>query len=356
VVLIVHAANFSNRPKGAFQNNVERKLSNGLIRNGHQVLNFSDRDATMAGSLLGPHRIGGRAYANNAFRHLCLNVRPDVIVLGQTDIIRPDTVADVQQRVRGLRVLQWSVDALFEPGNIERLQRNAPVVDATLVSTAGEALRPLAGPGRQVGFLPNPVDFSIERGESHVMADLPFDLFYACGNPTDLREVGGHAWNMDDFMGKLLTALPGLRPKLAGLMGHKTLGGAAYQDALEASAIGLNISRRAGELLYSSDRIAHLAGNGLAVMIERSTGYDQLFSNEEMVFFSSFDDIVAALDELTQDRERRMAIAAAGRARYHALFNEQRVAAYLLDVALDQLDPAAYPWPTIYEISDPEPR
>ena len=51
MALVVHAANFGLRPKGAFQNNVERKLTNGLIRNGHQVLNFSDRDAAMAGSL-----------------------------------------------------------------------------------------------------------------------------------------------------------------------------------------------------------------------------------------------------------------------------------------------------------------
>jgi hypothetical protein len=49
-----------------------------------------------------------------------------------------------------------------------------------------------------------------------------------------------------------------------------------------------------------------------------------------------------------KDPARRMAVAAAGRARYHELFNEQRVAAYVLDVALDRLDPGAYPWPTLY--------
>jgi hypothetical protein len=348
MALVVHAANFGIRPKGAFQNNVERKLTNGLIRNGHQVLNFSDRDAAMAGSLLGPHRVGGGKYANKALSDLCLNIRPDVLILGQTDIVRPETVADLCARLPAMRVLQWSVDALFEPGNIERLQRNLPVADATLVTTAGEALAPLVRPGKRLGFLPNPVDFSIEHGENHLKPDLPFDLFYACGNPADLREVGGKAWTMDDFMSALLAALPGVRPKLAGLMGHKGLGGAAYQDALESAAIGLNISRRADQLLYSSDRLAHLAGNGLAVMIERSTGYDSLFSDDEMVFFSSFDEVVAAIDRLTRDPARRMTVAAAGRARYHDLFNERRVAQYMLDVALDRFDPAACPWPSLY--------
>jgi hypothetical protein len=348
VVLVVHAANFGIRPKGAFQNNVERKLTNGLVRNGHQVLNYSDRDAAMAGSLLGPHRVGGGSYANKALANLCLNVRPDVLILGQTDIVRPETVADLRGRLPAMRVLQWSVDALFEPGNIERLSRNLAVVDASLVSTAGAALAPLTRPGKRLGFLPNPVDFSIEHGENQLKAELPFDLFYACGNPADLREVGGKAWDMDEFMRALLAALPKLRPKLAGLLGHAGLGGAAYQQALESAAIGLNISRRADQWLYSSDRLAHLAGNGLAVMIERSTGYDRLFSDDEMVFFSSFDEVVAAIDRLVGDPARRMAVAAAGRARYHDLFNERRIAQYVLDVALDRLDAAAYPWPTLY--------
>jgi hypothetical protein len=348
VVLIVHAGNFGTRPKGAFQNNVERKLTNGLIRNGHQVIAFSDREAAMAGSPFGATRAGGVGYANRAMSALCLGVEPDVLVLGQTDVIRPQTVADLRGRLPAMRVLQWSVDALFEPGNMERLTRNLPVVDATLVTTAGEALAPLVRPGKRVGFLPNPVDFSIERGEAHLKADPPFDLFYACGSPADLRDVGGRAWNMDDFARALLEALPALKPRWVGLMGQPTLGGAAYQRAIESAAIGLNVSRRTGQFLYSSDRLAHLAGNGLAVLIERSSGYDHLFTDDEMAFFSTFDDLVERTDRLVKDPARRMALAAAGRARYHELFNERRVAAYVLDVALDRLDPSAFPWPGLY--------
>ncbi len=349
MVLIVHAANFGVRPKGAFQNNVERKLNNGLIRNGHQVIAFSDREQAMAGSPFGATRAGGIGYANRALSELCLAVEPELLILGQTDVIRSRTIEDLRGRLPSMGVLQWSVDALFEPGNIERLSRNLPFVDATLVSTAGEALAPLARPDKRVGFLPNPVDFSIERGENHQKTDLPFDLFYACGNPADLREVGGRAWAMDDFARALEQALPTMKPRWVGLAGQPNLGGADYQRAIESAAIGLNVSRRTGQLLYSSDRIAHIAGNGLAVLIERSSGYDRLFTDEEMAFFSTFDELVAQIDRLMHDGGRRMAVAAAGRARYHALFNEQQVAAYLLDAAMDRLDPAAYPWPTLYQ-------
>jgi hypothetical protein len=348
VVLIVHAANFGIRPKGAFQNNVERKLTNGLIRNGHQVIAFSDREAAMAGSPFGATRTGGLGYANRAFKDLSLAVEPEVLILGQTDVIRPQTVAELRRRLPAMRVAQWSVDALFEPGNMQRLTRNLPVVDATLVTTAGEALAPLARPGKRLGFLPNPVDVSIERGENHLKANLPFDLFYACGNSADLRDVAGRSWNMDDFARALVQALPSLKPRWVGLGGQPTLSGAAYQQAIESATIGLNVSRRTGQFLYSSDRLAHLAGNGLAVLIERSSGYDQLFTDDEMVFFSTFEELVGQIDRLVKNPAHRMALAAAGRARYHELFNEQRVASYLLDVVLDRLEPGAYPWPTLY--------
>ena len=347
MVLVVHASNFGVRPKGAFLNNVERKLTQGLIRNGHQVVAFSDRDAAMAGSPLGPHRFGGRPYANKTLAELCVAIRPDVLILGQSDVIRPETVADLRTRLPALRALQWSVDALFEPGNMDRLRRNMPVVDATLVSTAGPDLGLLAANGL-TGFLPNPVDFSIERAENHVKADLPYDLFYACGNPADRREISGEPWHMDDFARALEAAAPAVRPRWAGLAGQPTLGGAAYQAALEGSAAGLNLSRKSGQLLYSSDRLAHLAGNGLAVLIDRATGYDRLFSDQQMAFYSSFDELAAQAQRLAADPARRMTIAAAGRARYHDLFNEQRVAAYVLEVALGRLDPHAWPWPTLY--------
>ena len=204
MVLVVHVANFGNRPKWAFQNNVERKLSNGLIRNGHQVLNFSDRDAAMAGSLLGPHRFGGRRYANDSLRDLCIAVRPAVLVLGQTDVIRPETVADIRAGLPSLRVLQWSVDALFEPGNTERLERNLPVVDASLVSTAGADLAPLARAGKAAGLPAQSGRFLYRTRENHLRTDTCRSTSsIACGNPTDLRDVGGRAWNMDDFMREL---------------------------------------------------------------------------------------------------------------------------------------------------------
>jgi hypothetical protein len=347
---ILHVGNFAARAKGAFLHSVAPKLSRGLVRCGHQVFDFSDRDVARAGSFLGWSRKLGVAAANRALGRLAVDMRPDLLLLGHADTISAETIADLRRAMPAMRVLQWNVDPLFEPDNIRRLRGKLDVVDATLVSTAGAALAPLRRRGMRLGFLPNPVDFSIEGAAAHTRDDLPHDLFYACGHPfRPTRALFGREWNMEHLLTDLLRAAPGVRALTPGLFGAPQLAGAAYQDALAASAIGLNVSRRNDACLYSSDRLAHMAGNGQAVLIDRGTGYDTLFGAHEMAFFASFEELAASLRDLAADQPRRMALAEAGRARYHALFNETLVAGYVVGVATDAHDAGNFAWPTLID-------
>jgi hypothetical protein len=344
---ILHVGNFGSRAKGAFLHSVAPKLSRGLVRLGHHVVDFADRDAARASSLLGSRKLGVGG-ANRALLRLAQDMRPDLLLLGHADTIRAATIAALRRALPALRVLQWNVDPLFEPDNITRLRGKLEVVHATLVSTAGEALAPLRRPGMRLGFLPNPVDFSIESGRADLRTDLPYDLFFACGHPSrPRRTLGGQQWDMEAFFTRLRAAVPEVRPRLAGLAGQPHLGGGAYQAALAETAAGLNASRRNDHLLYTSDRIAHMVGNGQLILIDRATGYDRLFGPEEMGFFSSFEELAALVRRCIADPAWRCHMATAGRARYHALFSETLVARYVLDVAFDAHDPGAYAWPTL---------
>lgn len=348
-MLILHVGNFGSRAKGAFTHSVAPKLSRGLVRLEHQVIDFADRDAARAATPFGARKLGVGG-ANRALAQLALDTRPDVLLLGHADTIRARTIADLRRALPAMRVLQWNVDPLFEPDNVARLRGKIDVVDATLVSTAGAALRAVARPGMALGFLPNPVDFSVESGAAHLEAAPDYDLFYACGHPArPARHLFGRAWNMERLLTDLRAAAPGLRARLPGLFGAPTLAGAAYQHALEKCAIGLNVSRRNDVPLYSSDRLAHMVGNGQAILIDRATGYGTLFGEDELAFFADFDGLAARLRELVADPPRRMALAAAGRAKYHALFNETRVAAYVLAVACGTHRAGDQPWPTLVD-------
>ncbi len=346
---ILHVGNFGSRAKGAFLHSVAPKLTRGLIKLGHQVVDFADRDAARAGTFLGSRKFGV-GQANRALARLATDMRPDLLVLGHADTIRASTVADLRRAMPAMRVLQWNVDPMFEPDNLARLRSKIDVVDATLVSTAGDALAPLRRRGMALGFLPNPVDFAVESGRADLADDLPHDLFFACGHPSrPRRALFGRDWDMMDFVAELRALAPGARLRLAGLDGAPHLAGAAYHDALATCAAGLNASRRNDALLYTSDRMAHMIGNGQLLLVDRATGYDRLFDADSIGFFASMEELAALVRRVRAEPAWRRAVAQAGRARYHALFNETIVAGYLVDVAMGTHEASRYAWPTLID-------
>jgi hypothetical protein len=343
---ILHIANFGRKANGAFHHSVEYKITNGLIRNGHHVVCVSDRDLARAGSWLG-HRKFGVGAANREIAKLCRNMEPELLLLGHANVVRSRTIAEIRRDLPSMRVLQWNVDWLSDAANVRHIESKLDVVDATLVSTAGEALRPLARPGKTIGFLPNPVDSSIERGRNFELATLPYDLIFSCGSDSDARFVCGALWKPGDLFERLERAIPDLRPLFAGMRGRPALVGARYQRALESAAIGLNVSRRNDIYLYSSDRLAQFCGNGLAVLVDRATGYGDIFSDDEFAFFSTVDELIEKTARLKADVSYRQELARAGWRRYSSLFNERAIAKYIVDVAFGRVRASDYPWPTL---------
>jgi hypothetical protein len=342
--MIIHVGGFPTGMRSAPHHSVELKLSNGLTRLGHLVLNFSDRDVARAKSWLGNRKLG-RGAVNAALIAFCREHRPEILLMGHADMIEPEALAAIRESIPGIRVAQWNVDPLFEPDNVARIGRKLAVVDVTFVSTAGEPLAALRASGASMSFMPNPADASIERGRVDLDPSPPFDLFYACRNPLHpLRNICGRDWQMNEFFAHLQQSLPELRMKLCGIGGAPILVSAAYQSALESSAIGLNISRRSDYYLYSSDRIAQLAANGCVVAIERATGYGDYFAESEMLFFSTLDELVEKLGRLAAEPQTRMQAARSGRARYLEKFNERRVAQHLLAVLFEERAPEEMPW------------
>jgi len=341
---VVHVSGFPTGLRPAPHHSVEMKLSNGLVRLGNLVLNFSDKDVARGKSLFGSRKFG-RAAVNRALLDFCKYHRPDVLLFGHADMILPDTVRAIREILPRIKIGQWNVDPLFEPDNVARIGTKLDVVDASFITTAGAPLEALRAGRYRISFMPNPADVSIERGRADLEAELPYDLFYACGNPMrPLREVCGKAWDMNSLFTLLTDRLPHLRTRLAGVYGEPLIKAAAYQTALQQSAIGMNISRRSDHLLYSSDRIAQLAANGCLVAIERKVGYGAYFDDDAMLFFSDIDELVDRLAVLIAEPAKRMRMATRGREIYLEKFNERKVAAHLLSVLFEETAPEAMPW------------
>ncbi|MBI1214314.1 MAG: glycosyltransferase [Alphaproteobacteria bacterium] len=355
---IIHVANFGFKPVKVYLHNTAAKLSNGWIRAGHHVVNFSDRDIARWNGPFG-YRKWGRAKANRLLAEMCENLRPDVLVFGHADTIDPETIAAIRAKMPGLKALQWNVDWIVpadhalgnDPTSVDnknRVLKKRDVLDATFMTTAGPALATLSTKDHIAAFMPNPVDASIETGRAFEHEHLPYDVFFASNSEDDRRYHCGQWRAMGAFCDDMEARLDNMRFFLPGIRAATPkVFGPAYQTALTQCAIGLNISRRNDAYLYSSDRLAHLAGNGLAVCIDKASGYSDIFSDDEMVFYETEDALFAHLSRLKRDDVARRRIAAAGWKKYHELFNSTMIAQYMLDVVHGTHDPATYSWPTI---------
>lgn len=354
---IIHVANFSYKPTKVFLHATANKLTNGWTRAGHHVINFSDRDIARWHSPLGIKSLG-RAAANRLLIKLCRDIQPDVVAFGHADIITAETIAAIRAAHPQIKMLQWNFDwwvpvqdALPDDptarGNRERILSKRSVLDATFMTTAGPGLEEIATPQHIAAYMPNPVDHSLERSRNFEQTDLPYDVFFASNAADDRRHHGG-AWQpMQELCSHIQAGVPDIRCLFPGINGAKKVFGPAYEAALSAARIGLNISRRNDAYLYSSDRISHLIGNGLLVCMDEATGFRDIFADDEICFYKREDDLIAALQRFKADDSLRRRIAEKGWRRYSELFNSQVIGQYMLDVLFGEHDPARYVWPTV---------
>lgn len=348
-VLIV--GNAGERYFGERYYGVERKLANGFTRNDHMVTFFSDRDVAKTGTIFRSSR-AGRGVANANFLKFAKTFEPHLIVTAHSSLITTDTFLESKALAFKPRLAAVCVDPLFRTVNVGFLKDRARAMDATFVTTAGEALARFSTPNHVTSFIPNPVDASIETGRAFERSDQAFDLFFAANaggdDPSDARRATP----------RLIAAHPEIKFDLRGFEGRPPAFGVEYFRRLDDARMALNINSDRAEdakvrapaeelYLYNSDRISQLMGCGLLTLSFRVNKLMELFDEDkEMVFVDGPEDMPAAVLKYKRDDSARRAIAEAGWRKSHALFNERLVARYIEDVAFQRPPSGGYSWPT----------
>ncbi len=346
---ILHIGQFNKlRLKRCFLNQIAPKISNGLIRNGYQVLSYDDRDMSRLLGL-GISKKWGIRRMNRHLIAYCQKILPDAIILGHADTVHPETLAELRVFFPQLRILQYNVDWIdpsCDGGNVQRIQSKLDVVDITLVTTGDKKLlQQFKKTGNIVGFLPNPTDHSIETANMYEVKEPAADLMYCAGNGT--RQFGEEEIPAQEVVQRIQKNLPDIKIFAAGMTPGCRLEGAYYQRAFEQAGMGLNLSRRNDIFLYSSDRMAHIIGNGQLCLMDRRSGYDQLFDDNEIGFYSSPEELYMLIEKFKKTPSLRQKIARKGAQKYRALFNEQVIANYMTDLLFQNFNPEKYAFPTV---------
>ena len=98
--------------------------------------------------------------------------------------------------------------------------------------------------------------------------------------------------------------------------------------------MGLNLSRGKPAKYYSSNRIASLVGNGLLTFVDKKTELDDFFNKNEIIFYKNINDLDDKIKFYSKNDKIRIKIARNGKKKYFKLFNESKVAKYLIDMSL----------------------
>ena len=143
ILKLLHVTNFNERFNGRLHYNTGRRLNNGFIRLGHNVLTVSDRDIISKNKNF--RDINGKKSLQKTIIDSFDNFEADCIILGHADAISSETLDYLKSKNKNLKFCQWFLDPLGINGpdyfkNLNRVHDKEPFMDATFLTTSPDIL------------------------------------------------------------------------------------------------------------------------------------------------------------------------------------------------------------------------
>jgi len=339
---LLHITNFNNRFEGRLHYNTSKRLNNGFIRNGHNVLTISDRDIINNQKSL--KDLKGTKYLQTTTINNIKNFKPHLVILGHADAINIETIDYIKSNK--IKIGQWFLDPVGKntPDNIKnknRLISKSKYIDASFLTTDPKALN-YNSPN--TFFIPNPADQSFETLNNYEK-NTEYDLFFAMSHGVHRGILKkGKFDEREIFLKKLIKYNKNINFDFYGVENRQPIWGDEFINRISNSSMGLNLSRGKCVKYYSSDRIAQLMGNGLLTFIDEKTHYNDFFSNKEIVTYKDLTDLSYLLQKYKKDKKQRKLIAKNGKIKYMKYFNSNIVSKYIVERTMDNIINKDYIW------------
>ena len=322
-----------------FNISLGKKFTNGFIRNGHDVLEISDRDFIKNNktlNLLQDSRVNFQKYLIET----CKNYNPDLLFFGHSNNIELNTIGEIRNLNKNLIISQWNEDPVmpslsYSKKNISNISVYAPFVDHNFITTDPSVIKKKIC-SNNFHFFFVPVDKNIERFDVFKMNPKK-DLFYAMSHGVNRAVLkDGVEDNRVEFLDKLVKKISKIKYDFYGFANKQPIWGNNFNNALINSKMALNLSRGKPTKYYSSNRIASVVGNGLLTFIDKKVQMSDFFNNNEMIFYDCLDDLSDKIKFYSANDKLRKKIAENGKKKYFKLFNEKNVAKYLVNTSLGE--------------------
>ena len=335
VLKIMHITNFNERFNGRLHYNTGRRINNGFIRLGHNVLTISDRDI-----LHNNKSIKDLKGFNNLQKKILdtyENFKPDLLVLGHADRVSALTLGKLKELDKNLHITQWFLDPLSKFGpdhenNTKRILDKKDFLNTTFLTTDPKSLS-INIPNSY--FIPNPCDSSFEILENY-KKDCSFDVFFAMSHGVHRGQLKkGKNDDREKFINRLINKNKDIKFDVYGMNNVQPIWGDQFIKKISNSFMGLNLSRGRPIKYYSSDRIAQIIGNGLLTLIDEKTYLSDFFSNKEMIFYKDMNDLSEKIHKFKVNIKEGKKIARNGKLKYFKYFNSSIVSDFIINRTFD---------------------
>ena len=330
ILKVMHITNFNERFNGRLHYNTGRRLNNGFIRLGHNVLTMSDRDILHNNKSI--KDLKGFNNLQNKILETFENFKPDLIVLGHADRVSTNTLEKLKELDKNLFITQWFLDPLSKHGpdhlnNTKRILDKKSFLDSSFLTTDPNSLS-INIPNSH--FMPNPCDSSFEILENY-KKECSFDVFFAMSHGVHRGQLKkGKNDDREIFINKLINKNKNIKFDVYGMNNVQPIWGDQFIKKISNSYMGLNLSRGKPIRYYSSDRIAQLIGNGLLTLIDEKTYLSDFFTNKEMIFYKDMNDLSEKILKFKKDKKEGKKIAKNGKMKYFKHFNSTIVSDFII--------------------------
>lgn len=334
---VLHIANFGFNKQGAHFYCTDRKISAGLIENGHFVYDFSFRDMARMGTIFKTKKLGAN-WANKEILKIVNNIEPDLVLVGHSDLMSPNVLREIKKQFPKTKIAFWYVDPLYLEQKLGFIREFSPYLDAIFCTTGGEYLQKLKQPHLKVAYMPNVGHRNVEVLKQFASNTVDKEFIF-CGviYKEPVREK---------FLKDLADALKKnqVHYQYYGCFEQPGVYGKGYYKVLSESRMGLNYSRKNDVTLYSSDRIVQLTGNGLLTFSPRIPGFEKLYTENEIVYFEDQTDLAAKIKYYADHTEEAKRVAEAGWNKTRNSFNAKRISQFMIEVTFNQPLSETYEW------------
>jgi len=325
-IKIIHISNFGIKTDHRLFNiSIAKKISNGLIRNGHDVIDFDYRNIGV--------KLFNKNIIDDKVLSICSNYRPDLILLGHNNNLSRTTIEKIKEKHKSKFAI-WYEDHVIKgdpnfQNNLNLLEKNYDLIDQYFITTSPDIIKTKI-PKNKLNYLPIPVDPNIETGHFY-NHKKDKDLFFALSHGVNYGKLKNNAFDERiNFINELLIKARDIKFHILGLYNEQPKWNFEFENELKICKTALNLSRGGPNKHSSSNRIASLMGNGILPFIHENVRYQDFFDNDEIVTYKNSSDLVDKLFDIKDNQAQIIARSKKAKKSYFSYFNNSIIADFLI--------------------------